>query len=196
MKQLIIHGKIRRVKRFRRALEDKGYTYAQTGKYTCSLSNNFENLDELRKDKRKYSRKRGLFVEERSEEYIRSNNYRKLFFDNVHPLEKGKYRCIYCGRKLPHDKVTVDHILPVSETARRTGLKLLYQILGLESINDLRNLGAACERCNKSKGKKTGLWLIRGFAGKSETLWHIRFVIRIILIVVLIALIIRLQWLI
>lgn len=52
----------------------------------------------------------------------------------------------------------------------------------MESINDLRNLVAACSRCNSKKSAKMGIWIIRGKIGRHQHLWIFRHIVRIAVI--------------
>lgn len=107
--------------------------------------------------------------------YTRSTNYRAEYFKNNRPSPGGMYRCIYCGKFYPKDKITVDHIIPVYAAEHSIGTRIGMKFLGLRSINDVKNLGAACQKCNKRKGKKMGLWVIRGALGKTKWFWTLRF---------------------
>lgn len=60
----------------------------------------------------RFSRRKGLTFEAVPTQYTRSNSYRSQFFA-CHPSATGKYRCAYCGKKKPKDKITIDHIFPV-----------------------------------------------------------------------------------
>ena len=96
------------------------------------------------------------------EKYARSTDYRRLFFTLNRADEDGLYRCVYCGRRYPADKITVDHIVPVlaAKKGHTSGL-------GGRGVNDPSNLAPACYRCNKRKGAGTGLyWRLRARLGK------------------------------
>lgn len=96
------------------------------------------------------------------ERWERSDTYRSDFFRACRP----PYRCRYCGRRLRKEYMTVDHIVPVSKTKKSTGARMLLYIQGIGNVNDVRNLAPSCDRCNKKKGDRTGLWWIRGVLGK------------------------------
>jgi len=59
------------------------------------------------------------------------------------------------------------------------------KLYGISGANDAKNLVAACRRCNSKKGTKMGLWIVRGFLGRSELLWKIRKLARIAIIAVI-----------
>ena len=110
-----------------------------------------------------------------NDKYTRSTTYRAEYFKHNKPTVGGMYRCIYCGRYFPRDKITIDHIIPVYAAQHSLMTRIGMKIIGLDTINDVKNLGAACKRCNKRKGKKTGLWVIRGALGKTRWFWVARF---------------------
>ena len=64
-----------------------------------------------------------------------STTYREPFFEK-NKSEHGWYYCKYCGKPLRRKDVQVDHMDPWA----------------LSNNNDVDNLCAACEHCNKSKG--------------------------------------------
>lgn len=92
----------------------------------------------------------------------RSDNYRQIFFRNT----KGPYRCRYCGRYLNVKYLQVDHLVPVAKTRKGGTARLFLELRGITNVNDPRNLVPACSRCNRKKGDKMGLWLLRGLMGK------------------------------
>ena len=96
------------------------------------------------------------------EMYARSTDYRRIFFTLNKPDEDGLYRCVYCGKRFPAEKITVDHIVPV--LAAKKGMT---RGLGGRGVNDPHNLAPACQRCNEKKGAETGLiWRLRARLGK------------------------------
>lgn len=90
--------------------------------------------------------------------YTRSEGYRTEFIRNW-PPKHGKYRCVYCGRKISKDNMEVDHVIPVYATEHSFLARIMVPPDG---VNSLKNLVPACHKCNNRKGKKCGLWLIRG----------------------------------
>ncbi len=103
--------------------------------------------------------------------YERSNDYRRIFFQNYPPQLKNSYFCSYCGRLIAPAEVTVDHIIPISKAKRNKLTKWILEKIKIEDINDIRNLAPSCLHCNTKKGKKIGLWTIRGFLGKHKEFW-------------------------
>lgn len=119
-------------------------------------------------------------------EYCRNTTYRNDFFRHYKPAVLGKYFCIYCGRLLSPETVTVDHIIPVKKASENSAYQKFIQIMHWKGVNDHRNLGAACRRCNSRKGAKTGLWLLRGYIGKSSLFQYFRWTVRACLIAALV----------
>lgn len=68
----------------------------------------------------------------------------------AHKGVKGRYICAYCFKPVKANKMNVDHIYPFDRGGS----------------NKCWNLVAACERCNKKKSDKAGLWVVRGYFGK------------------------------
>lgn len=112
------------------------------------------------------------------EQYMRSGDYRKEFFKETKPVTPAKYRCAYCGRKLTYKQVQVDHVIPVNKMSYDKGVRFFAKQFGIENVNDTKNLVSSCRHCNLSKGTKMGMWVWRGFLGKSELLWKIRIGLR------------------
>lgn len=99
----------------------------------------------------------------KEEMFFRGSSYRYDFI-RANPGFHGYYICRYCGKPLKKDKMTVDHRIPV----RKAETSWLYRKLLMRyprGVNDVRNLVPACEKCNKRKGSKTGIWLLRGYTG-------------------------------
>jgi len=119
------------------------------------------------------------------EKYTRSGDYRDTFFKEYKPAVPAKYRCAYCGRKFIRRKITVDHIFPVNKLMYQQTTRDAAKLYGISGANDAKNLVAACRRCNSKKGTKMGLWIVRGFLGRSELLWKIRKLARIAIIAVI-----------
>lgn len=89
--------------------------------------------------------------------YERDDSYRERFVA-AHPPKNGKYRCVYCGRKIKKDDMQVDHIIAVNRVKKNW----LYKICVPNGVNDISNLVPSCARCNNRKGDKGGLWALRG----------------------------------
>lgn len=121
---------------------------------------------------------KGLIVETIPDNYTRSKNYREKFFKNAEPVKK--YRCVYCGKRLPKEKITIDHIYPVAKASTRRGKKHLKK-KGIYNINDEKNLAPSCKHCNSSKGQKAGIWILKAHLGQHEWFWKIRAILLFIL---------------
>lgn len=92
-----------------------------------------------------------------NDKYARNSSYRNQFLNAVPPV-RGKYRCVYCGRRVRPEKMQVDHVVAVHLAQKGFLPKLLVP----KGVNDISNLAPACRRCNRRKGSKGGLWIIRG----------------------------------
>lgn len=103
--------------------------------------------------------------------YTRAHNYREVYFENNKGIfgDGRYYHCVYCGKILKKDKVTVDHFFPINKVKNSPYSSINIRLLkkfGIEDINDKRNLVCACKSCNSSKGSKGGIWLVRGYLGR------------------------------
>lgn len=108
----------------------------------------------------------------------RSTNYRQAFFDKHTPFIGPYYFCAYCGKLISRKKTTVDHLYPVNSAQKSINIQKRLKRKGWDSINDERNLVAACETCNKRKAAKTGIWILKGQIGRYNWLWVFRHIIR------------------
>lgn len=134
------------------------------------------NTEEELNDVELYCGKRGLAVI--SPFTKRSNNYRDIFFENNPPVDKRKrYRCVYCGRKLKRNKVSVDHLISVyrSQISQKSRNKL--RKMNCTSVNDVKNLVPSCKHCNSSKGYWLYPWIWMAKIGKNEKFWKIKNII-------------------
>lgn len=170
----------RKIKRYIRKLEDRGFRYEERA-YGKSYLEQKMSSAEAREWKR-YCRIVGLTYVEIPAKYTRSSDYRKQFFIHNKPVKSSKYRCAYCGRLVSKDKVTIDHIIPVKKMSDSKKIRRYAKTFGVFETNDLKNLCSACKRCNQRKSAKMGSWVIRGFLGKSELLWKIRKITRFVLL--------------
>lgn len=121
-----------------------------------------------------FARKNKLRIDIIPKEYTRSTDYRETYFKNNRPVVEAKYRCAYCGRKITYRETTIDHIFPINKLSYEPALRKKAEKWGIYGANEEKNLVSACRSCNSKKGTKTGIWIYRGFLGKSETLWKIR----------------------
>lgn len=129
----------------------------------------------------RYCRRRNLTFEAVPTQYTRSSNYRSRFFAK-HPSSTGKYRCAYCGKKKPKDKITIDHIFPVHCMEKYPAVRKRAALLGIHGSNDMKNLCTACMRCNQKKEAKMGIWILKGFLGKQPWYWQLRRILTVILV--------------
>lgn len=126
----------------------------------------FGEYKELKKKARRLRRK-GWVTLLYSKQHARSDTYRAEFFNANPPDEKGRYQCVYCGRRQSHDKITVDHVISVGSAKKSGG-----RGLGGRDVNDISNLVPACSRCNMRKGADSSLiWRLKARLGKHPA-WH------------------------
>lgn len=119
--------------------------------------------------------------------YLRSRDYRKKFFDENHPIFKNYYICAYCGRFLKKKDVTVDHIISIRKAQKSKVLQFILRLVRINDINDTKNLTASCERCNKKKGQKLSLsYVIRGILGRKSWYWLIYYLLIIVILIIII----------
>lgn len=119
---------------------------------------------------------------------IRSTDYRRKFFDANPPVFWNMYFCAYCGRIRSRRYITVDHLYPIGNARKSPKLQKKLARMGIQNINDAANLVPACARCNKQKGTKMGLWILRGRIGKHPKVWIFRHMIRILICLIIIGL--------
>lgn len=119
--------------------------------------------------------------------YLRSRDYRKKFFDENPPIFKNYYICAYCGRILKKKDVTVDHIISIRKAQKSKVLQFILRLVRINDINDTKNLTASCERCNKKKGQKLSLsYVIRGILGRKSWYWIIYYLLIIVILIIII----------
>ncbi len=135
---------------------------------------------------RSYCRQEHLKCRIDNEYGSRSSDYRKTFFRNNRPAFAGFYFCAYCGKPLTYRTLTVDHLYPVGCAKDSVALQKKLSRMGIKSINDPKNLVAACFRCNREKSKRMGRWITRGKIGRSGSVWMLRHTIRILVLAALI----------
>lgn len=98
----------------------------------------------------------------------RSNNYRSVFLKRYKGLFcTGVYFCAYCNSPIRRSKMTVDHIVSVYNARTNPSYRHLLERLNIQNVNDIRNLAPSCFKCNRRKSSDGGLWIIRGYFGKS-----------------------------
>ena len=104
----------------------------------------------------------------------RSKTYRDKAFASWTCLHDGRYRCVYCGKKLKKENVEVDHLYSVGAVRRNPSLQKKLQKAGIKDVNDVKNLVPSCSRCNRKKGAKLGRWIMKGKLGKHQAYWVAR----------------------
>lgn len=118
----------------------------------------------------------------------RADDCRKRFFAAYSP----PYRCRYCGRPLSAEYLQVDHVIPIARLKKSPAARNLLYIRGISEANDVRNLVPSCQKCNRKKGTHIGLWPLRAWLGKYPQWFLIRKIMRIIIIFILSAVLLRL----
>ncbi len=87
------------------------------------------------------SKTHGYYIQdvETNAKYILNRKRGRIIFpkevrESIYDTAKG--RCVLCGRKIIYDKMTLDHITPLS----------------MKGADAVKNLQCTCEACNKFKG--------------------------------------------
>lgn len=132
---------------------------------------------------KRFARSHGLICEVEDALYSRNSTYRKDFFEQNKPFWKNRYFCVYCGRLLPKNKIEIDHIIPVHQAKKWYVRKMLRKMHG---VNDPKNLGASCRKCNRAKGSKMNGWVFRGHLGKSNAYQVFRWIVRFVVVILII----------
>lgn len=153
-------------------LKQKGYTKLHDTVYEKDAPEK-----EFKKIKR-FCDNNGFKVKFISKQTQRSNDYRDIFFAKKPVMVRNKYVCAYCGKLLCKNTVTVDHIYPVNLAQKDLSFQKKIKKWKWESINDPRNLVAACSSCNSKKSAKTGIWIVRGKIGQHLWYWYTRWFIK------------------
>jgi len=161
---------------FNPALQDPSYNLNQFSKYQYSIQVDDDNVVQ---HKKLLKRNHYLVLHVYPESMARSNTYRQEFF-RANANKEDKYRCRYCGRRLKRKQVEVDHIYPVRKAKTKAGQRYLLR-RGMDSVNDPKNLCAACHSCNRRKSNKGGIWLLKAKLGQYK--WWYWITRRIVLVV-------------
>lgn len=149
--------------------------YYSDSKYYASLNGILKNDDRIEKLASIAQKKRWTF-DITETQWTRDPYSRDKFFrthNNGKPDEYGKnkagkkvgfYRCAYCGKLIEKSQVEVDHIVPVNAVRANDSIyRDFLKDLGCESVNDSKNLVAACRECNQKKGASVDLeWIKTG----------------------------------
>lgn len=162
---------------YERKLKKFGLEEEQPNVYSGTISSSFT----LRRLKR-FSHSAHLKLLLNPAYSARSSNYRALFFE-THHTEDNKYRCVYCGRKFPKEKITIDHVYPVSPISKHVELQKKLQRKGIENVNSQNNLVPACWKCNKRKGEKMGIWIWKAKLGTNNWYWIVKRIIQSFIII-------------
>ena len=163
----------------KRPLRKYGLKWAGNGKFKGSVNRkNFEGIAT-------FCQKRHLKYRINNAYGARSADYRRRFFRANPPHIMDMYFCAYCGRLKRRRYITVDHLYPVGRASRSIQLQRKLRKMGIRNINSVRNLVPACKRCNSRKGKKMGLWIIRGRIGRHPGIWVMRHTMRLITVSIL-----------
>lgn len=140
--------------------------YKRTGKRAARWEGLLDP-DRLRALRREARRLR-LEVRATPVEYTRSSTYRRDYFDAA---GRGAKRCRYCNARLGEGEVTVDHLVAVNLAAKSLLARAALRLMGANGVNDPVNLVPACDRCNRRKAAKGGLWILRGLLGRYRAYW-------------------------
>lgn len=155
---------------YREDLKKMGFKFKKTSEY-CSCWYAHTTLEEQVEAVKKYCKDHKLNFFMYEDKYERSNNYRKIYFENNKPVFKDYYICVYCGTPVHEKNVTVDHIVPVKKAKKKKMYQKILQVTKIEAVNDPKNLVCACYSCNARKSSKGGFWVLRGFLGKFKIYW-------------------------
>ena len=156
----LIHSRALKGMRFTKKKDENG-TYFQ------------RNIDDKDNDElkqvRKYCLRHFLRFTMTDVSMFRDSSYRARFFrENKGIFGKGNYYlCAYCGRLLSKDEVKVDHIIPVYLAIHSQRHKRMLVLRGIHNVNAAANLAPSCAACNGKKGSSGGLWILRGYFGRS-----------------------------
>lgn len=73
---------------------------------------------------------------------------RKVVFSRLNIIYRDDMKCQYCGKQLPINQLTVDHVIPISRW------KDIPANRKPNHVNSWENQVAACVPCNRKKGNK------------------------------------------
>ena len=109
--------------------------FKKTSEY-CSCWCAHTTLEEQVEAVKKYCKDHKLNFFMYEDKYERSNNYRKIYFENNKPVFKDYYICVYCGTPIHEKNVTVDHIVPVKKAKKKKMYQKILQVTKIEDVND------------------------------------------------------------
>lgn len=122
--------------------------------------------------------------------WARDTSYRNMFLKNTSP----PYYCRYCGKKISPSQMQVDHIVPVAAVKKSLYARWLLGRQGITNVNDIRNLAPSCRRCNRRKGTKMGIWLLRARLGKNPNWFRTRRILRAVIGAILLLVVLYLSF--
>lgn len=176
---IIKNGKGRRhsTYQYRGQLKELGFKFNRESKSwikTIEDENSKIAKDELKKIKKLCDRGK-LTIIEKDSNYQRSNTYRNDYFKK-HPygIIGNYYQCVYCGKFIKKEKVSVDHLFPINRVEKgkyRNLWKKLLKLRGITNINQTENLVSACQSCNLQKSTKIKKWYLKGCIGRHFIYW-------------------------
>lgn len=165
---------------YRHLFREHGFHFEKRS-YGKSFYTKSCNTIEEREFYKKLCKKNRLNYCEHKKEYARSNDYRKIYLNNLNARHKYEL-CAYCGIPIKREKFTVDHIIPIDKAKKTNRAKILMKLLKIKDVNDSSNLCIACKQCNNQKRTKMGVWIIRGFIGKNRYIWYLRWILRLLIL--------------
>ena len=115
---------------------------------------------------------------------VRSNDYRKKFYQKIKPIIGSWYFCAYCGKPIKEEALTVDHILSIRKAQKSKFLQWILLKMNLDDINDSKNLCACCKKCNQKKGQKvSAAYVVRGILSRKRWFWITYYLLILIIII-------------
>jgi len=108
----------------------------------------------------------------REDNWRDSNNYRRQYFDKNPGMLGILYFCSQCTRPMTRNskRLQVDHIVPPSRfaTRRETRTKVKNTSFMARQLNKVDwNLVSICDKCNRRKSDKMGLYTVKGVGAKT-----------------------------
>lgn len=173
----VFDGKKGKIYYHRYRLYKAGYQFVKKGRNRYYELKNGTPQDV--KNIKQYCRNTGLKYTAVETKFLRSNNYRKIFFDTHSPVFKDAYFCAYCGRLINKKDITVDHLYPVGKVSKSKFMQWMLKHAGYKGVNDKKNLVPACTKCNQKKSANMGWWIVKGKVGKFQKLWFARWSARV-----------------
>ncbi len=149
---------------FRSYLFSKGFRFRKKQKIWLYQTHDLDFIGQIKS----YCKSNGLVCIVYTRNQIRNRTYRENFFEKNQPLIKDYYLCAYCLKPVHKKKITVDHVISVKKAKTNKLYQKIMKKMKISNVNDEKNLVACCSRCNQRKGKKGGLWVVRGFLGKHK----------------------------